>query len=91
MSGSDIYLLGGPSDSPWRVFPFFFRQIPNLRMGKLRHKEVKCFAQDHMSTERQGQDAASSADPEPVFYPQHLDSSSGARGWLENMSRILYL
>lgn len=42
MSGSDIYPLGGPSDSPWWVFPFFLFQteIPNLRMGKLRHKEV---------------------------------------------------
>lgn len=26
MSGSDIYPLGGPSGSLWRVFPFFFRQ-----------------------------------------------------------------
>ena len=92
MSGSDIYPLRGPSDSPWRVFPLFFQtEIHNLRMGKLRHKNVNCFAQDHMNTEWQGQDSASSTDPKPVFYPQHLNSSSGATGWLENISRMLYL
>lgn len=93
MSGSDIYPLGGPSDSPWRVFPFFLFQteIHNLQMGKLRHKKVNCFAQDHMNTEWQGQDSASSTDPKPMFYPQHLNSSAGATGWLENISRMLYL
>lgn len=37
-------------------------------MGKLRPKGVKCFAQDHMSTKCQGQNAnPSSTDSNPVF------------------------
>lgn len=33
----------------------------------------------------------SSTGPKPVFCPQHLNSSTTATGWLENVSRILYL